>query len=571
MPGRMDVVHVSQAPPGALSSSQAAARVAWLTPIRCRVIFVALIVFGFFAHLRYLMHDCPIDLSGDEAQYWDWSRALDWSYYSKGPLVAYIIRASCATFGDVMWAVRLPALLFAVATSVLTYWLTLRLFKSDRLALGVVLLNHLVPMFVAGSLLMTIDPPYFFCWGLACAFFALAVLEEKKWAWIGVGLAVGVGTLAKYGMLLWPLGMFAFLLIDPSSRRWLVTKWPWLAVLIALLFLTPPLVWNFRHDWVTFKHVAKQTGASAQERWLSGNLLEFLGSQIGVLGPALVVILVGAIGFAFKRQKESRDEHRASNIEHRTSKELVPHNRAVVLLLWMGLPLFLLCVLGSMRSKMQVNWPAAAYFSWIILVGYFLATRMRSILSWGRWRWWLWGTVAFGVAFSPVAHDSSLLYPLVPVLNRFSKKRQIDTQAVDLTYKLKGWKQLGQRVSRELTQLRDPMVIGEDYMKTAELAFYVDKQPKTYCIGAYISKLEDRKRRTQYDVWPDRNLARPSLHGRDAIYVGYINDDLKQTFKSVEALPDEVIYQRGDKVRRFKIYRCRDFQGLEMKEPGGAF
>src|SRR5258706_13171403 len=186
-------------------------KLTWLTPARCRLIFAALMLFGFLGHLRYLQHDCPIDLSGDEAQYWDWSRALDWSYYSKGPLVAYIIRASCARFGDVMWAVRLPALLFAVATSVLTYWLTLRLFKSDRLALGVVLLTHLVPMFVAGSLLMTIDPPYFFCWGLACAFFVLVVLEQKRWAWLGVGLAVGVGTLAKYCMVPLPVWMLMLL------------------------------------------------------------------------------------------------------------------------------------------------------------------------------------------------------------------------------------------------------------------------------------------------------------------------------------------------------------------------
>src|SRR3954470_9443991 len=213
MPQRMEAV--SQ-PPTQLNLAPPPTppwKLPWLTPARCRVIFAALMLLGFVAHLRYLQHDCPIDLSGDEAPYWDWSRALDWSYYSKGPLVPYILGASCAIFGDVAWAVRLPALLFAVATSILTYWLTLRLFKSDLLALGVVLVTHLVPMFVAGSLLMTIDPPYFFCWGLAAAFFAIAVFFDKRWAWIGVGVALGVGTLTKYGMLIWPVGMLIFLLV----------------------------------------------------------------------------------------------------------------------------------------------------------------------------------------------------------------------------------------------------------------------------------------------------------------------------------------------------------------------
>ena len=41
----------------------------------------------------------PYDLAPDEGHYWDWSRHLDWSYYSKGPLIAWIIRAGCEVFG----------------------------------------------------------------------------------------------------------------------------------------------------------------------------------------------------------------------------------------------------------------------------------------------------------------------------------------------------------------------------------------------------------------------------------------------------------------------------------------
>src|SRR4029079_2305416 len=93
-----------------ISPPEPAWRLQWLTPVRCRVILVLVLALGFLFHLYYLHNNCPIDLSGDEAQYWDWSRHLDLSYYSKGPLIAYIIRASCAIFGDTMPAVRYPAL-----------------------------------------------------------------------------------------------------------------------------------------------------------------------------------------------------------------------------------------------------------------------------------------------------------------------------------------------------------------------------------------------------------------------------------------------------------------------------
>lgn len=557
MPLRMQAV--SQPPPqrNLAPLPTPAWKLPWLTPARCRCIFAVLMLLGFAAHLRYLQHDCPIDLSGDEAQYWDWSRALDWSYYSKGPLVAYIIRASCAIFGDVMWAVRLPALLFAVATSILTYWLTRRLFKSDRLALGVVLLTHLVPMFIAGSLLMTIDPPYFFCWGLATAFLAIATLEGKRWAWPAIGVAIGFGTLAKYGMLIWPIGMFCFLLIDPSSRKWLRTPWPWLSVAIGLLFLAPPIIWNIKHDWVTFKHVATQTGATKQDHFFNGNLFEFLGSQIGVLGPPMVVILIAAIVYAFRRQRALTDASASSD-------------RATILLLWTGLPLFALCLLGSLRSKMQVNWPAGAYFPWMILTGYFLSTCLADLRLWRRWRGWVWAAAIFGIVMMPVAHNFEYAYRLLPLINSIKHKTPIEPRQIDLTVaKMKGWKELGQRLTREMQGLNDPFILCEDYSQTAETAFYVAGHPKTFCVGPYITKLSDRKRRTQYDVWPDRNLSQPSLRGRDALYVGYMNDDVLHSFKSVEELPEEPIYRAGYKVRRFKIYRCRDFQGLELQAPGG--
>src|SRR5215204_1389273 len=121
----------------------------WLTPARCRLILAIVLSFGFLSNVLFLTRDCPIDLSGDEAQYWDWSRRLDLSYYSKGPLVAYIIRASCAVFGDTMPAVRLPALVLGTGTLVVTYLLARKLFASDRVGLGAVLLFHVVPMFVA--------------------------------------------------------------------------------------------------------------------------------------------------------------------------------------------------------------------------------------------------------------------------------------------------------------------------------------------------------------------------------------------------------------------------------------
>ena len=81
-----------------------------------RLTAALLIVAAAVLRLLYLAFDCPLDLAPDEAHYWDWSRHLDWSYYSKGPLVAWLIRASCDLFGG--WSERYTGnLAFAVRRS----------------------------------------------------------------------------------------------------------------------------------------------------------------------------------------------------------------------------------------------------------------------------------------------------------------------------------------------------------------------------------------------------------------------------------------------------------------------
>src|SRR5262245_37141701 len=123
--------------------------------VRLRWLAAAIIVAVTALRLLYLFVLCPYDLAPDEGHYWDWSRNLDWSYYSKGPLIAWIIRASCALFGDMavatqgtlMPAVRIPAVLCGSAMLAGLYVLTFQSFRSDRLALGSILGALSIPAF----------------------------------------------------------------------------------------------------------------------------------------------------------------------------------------------------------------------------------------------------------------------------------------------------------------------------------------------------------------------------------------------------------------------------------------
>src|SRR5437867_11932601 len=104
------------------------------TKWRWRILAAILIFASGALHVRYLPHNCPLDLAPDEAHYWHWSRQLDASYYSKGPLTAYLIRASCEVLGDSVLAVRFPAVVCGSLLLTGLYVLTVRCFADERLA-----------------------------------------------------------------------------------------------------------------------------------------------------------------------------------------------------------------------------------------------------------------------------------------------------------------------------------------------------------------------------------------------------------------------------------------------------
>ena len=113
----------------------------------------ACLLFG--ARLAALLFFAP-DLFADEAQYWYWSRHLDFGYYSKPPAIAWAIAASTAVFGDAEWAIRLPALLFYTMTAFWLYALAAKLYDS-KTALFSALGFLLLPGVAVGSMVAATD------------------------------------------------------------------------------------------------------------------------------------------------------------------------------------------------------------------------------------------------------------------------------------------------------------------------------------------------------------------------------------------------------------------------------
>jgi hypothetical protein len=525
--------------------------------LRWRLLAASLIAGAATFRLAYLLSNCPLDLSPDEAHYWDWSRHPDWSYYSKGPLVAYLIRAGVAgagpwarhLTGTEMPAVRLPAVLCGGLLLVSLYILTAQVHRREDLAAAVVAGGLTLPLLAAGSTLMTIDAPYTCCWGWALVLGHRAIFRKSVWAWPAAGLVVGLGILAKYTMVLWFPSLGLFLLTDPERRRLLVRPGFWVMAVLASVSCLPIILWNAEHDWVSLRHVSGQAGLRAATgiRWLGP--LEYVGVQFALL-----------LGFWFVAWV-------AAMVAHRPGKETDADQRY---LWWLSAPMFLLFLLFSLKTAEEPNWPVTAYLSGLVLAAGWLARQLEAPSRWYRRLalGCLTTACGLGLALTLLVHHSEWARPVLARLSGpATPDRPLPLRRWDPTCRLRGWRALAAAVDTVRRRLRaegvEPELAGSGWTLPGELAFYCDGKPTVYSFGLTLGD-----RHSQYDWWRPNPVADSrDFAGRTFIVVGGVGSTLRAAFAVVDP-PQVVLHAEGGQpVASWPVVVCRGFRGFPSLPP----
>ena len=528
--------------------------------VRHRWLAVLVILSVTVWRIVYLFLLCPYDLAPDEGHYWDWSRNLDWSYYSKGPLIAWIIRAGCELFGSaavsvqgtLMPAVRLPAVLCGSGMLAGLYVLTYQSFRSDRLSLGVILGAISIPAFTLCSLVMTIDAPFLCCWMWALVFGRWAMIDGKSWAWPLVGLIAAIGILAKYTMALWLFSAGLFVLFTPTHRGLLSRPGFWVMVLVAGLSALPILLWNSQHDWVTLRHVAVQAGV-AESKETSGmrwhGPFKYVGGQLVVLLGYWFICWVGALVRFWPRPGITA---------------------SVRYLWWMSVPTFVVFGVSSLRASGQLNWPVAAYMSGAVLVGAWLAELLNTPRPiWRRIARWVFGfAIGLGVVTSALAHNTRIVAGL---LLRYvppeTPTNPAPIRSFDPAARLKGYRYLGSELDRIRHDIRttvgkDPILAGLRWDVPGLLGFYCEGHPRAYSFGLVLGI----DRHSQYDLWHPNPTDEPeSFRGRTFVIVagGDASAALAPAFSSVQRV-DDIVYREHDRtMARWFIFICRGYKGFD--------
>lgn len=481
-----------------LGSSPGSRPLAWAT-WRATVGLASVIL---AARVAYLIWLCPFELAGDEAQYWDWSRRLDFSYYSKGPGIAWLIAASTWLPGPTEWAVRLPAAVSSFVASLLLGRLATRQYGGDeRVGFVAAALYPLAPVFSATSQFMTIDPPFFACWIFAAwAGWRIVAGHRGPPAWLLLGASIGLGVLFKYTMLLVVPGLLAYLARRASGltrREW----WAGTAVTMATIVLvaSPIWLWNIRYGWPTLAHLlgnlhvrGGDLSPHTQWHWSPIWTLGYLLYPAAVLGPAVATTLI----LAFRDrpgQAESREVWRFVS--------------------YVSLPLVLFYLGVSFRTDIKLNWPVAGYVLLLVpAAGWLVRRAERGLWGIAAWRWSL---------------GLGLVCALMVAFGRWPLERMSGADIfghrmpeIGLLQRVVGHREKAVRVERAVAEVRReagqaPFVVGKDHATAALLAFYLHGNPVVYSAGHWLGGRE-----SAYDYFTDTSLADPALRGRPAVLVG---------------------------------------------------
>lgn len=303
----------------------------------------------------------PLELYPDEAQYWLWSRTLDFGYYSKPPVIAWAIWATTAVGGDSEAWVRLSASLFQAGATVVVFLIGRRLY-GGAVGLAAAALYALMPGIQLSALVAATDAPLLFFLGLTIlAYLALLEAEGRRKLVLAVGLgaALGLAFLSKYAAIYFVVGLAIHLAVSREARAAWTPTAAGAALLALAATLAPNLAWNATHGFATFQHTAANAAWSGVQLFNVGEMAAFVGSQFGVFGPIpLGALIVGVVLAIRRRTLDPRD----------------------LTLLCFTLPPLLIVTGQAFISRANANWSGAGYLAGAVLVAAWL-------VRWRARRW----------------------------------------------------------------------------------------------------------------------------------------------------------------------------------------
>jgi 4-amino-4-deoxy-L-arabinose transferase-like glycosyltransferase len=465
----------------------------------------------------------PYGIHRDEFLYFAMGDHLRLWHMDFPPAIAILSVISRFILGDSLAALRFVPALAASAIVVLAALLAREL-GGRRFAQGFAALAVVTSVFFqrAGGLFQPVILDT--VWWTA-GFYALARLcrgdePARRW-WMLLGVAGGIGLLTKFSILFLGFGVLVALLASPW-RRSLLTRWPWIVLLIAVALGSPSIIGQVNLGWPLVGQMQDLRQSQLEHVTVAGFFLTQL-----MFGPAVVAGASGGLALLF-----------------------APGLKRFRLIGWAVLVVWAtLVVLHGKPYYVGATYPL------LFAAGGFALERSRAPRLGPSLRWAVAGlTAAYGLLVLPLG---------VPILAPAPTERYIraigavqalrDNQGMTLRLPqdyadMLGWRERVAAVAqayRALSPLEraQAVIIGNNYGEAGALQFYgpsYDLPPVVSAAGSF---------------WYFGPGTRP---GRVAVTLGEGREGLRRLYDSVEAGPHLVNPLTVREEQDLTIYICRE-------------
>jgi hypothetical protein len=374
-----------------------------------------------------------LGLSEDGAHYALYATHLDWGYVDHPPLSGWLQAIVMHVFGGSNIAMHLSAFISSVFILVTTFFLAKEIYpeRGCNFAYICVLASFMAAVFFALTIIILPQNPLRLFGLLSCLFYLRATKTHSPVYFILTGICLGLCGLSDFTAILIAIGLTIYTLA--FERKLLRSAWLYVAVLIAIILVSPFIIWNMHNNYISFV-----TGSSriVGQHWTHGNFLTSILRQILGYSPALITFsILGSIQ-AFKQQ-----------------------NKQQLILIIPGLLIVLLFFITGGWHKIDFHWPA---LGWALLlpaaVSYMLTNWQKiwvKILSFIS----LTLSVVLAVAF----YNQVLITPL------------IKTKGRDVLYELRGWDQAAAHAIKLAHNIQpgvQPTLFVNHWAMASRLAWY---------------------------------------------------------------------------------------------------
>ena len=220
-----------------------------------------------------------------------WGSNFDWGFNKHPPLSAFSVEIFYQIFGNQDWAYYLLSQLFVITSFYVVYKFSEDFLQNKKLALLSVLLLEGIYFYNFTTPEFNVNISQLPFWALSVYFTWRCIKYDKAVDYLFLGLFVGLGILSKYLFIYLVIGIkLVFIYLIRKGKKIKFSNY-FIAGPVALLILLPHLIWLTENNYITITYGLQRTGGAGDFLDHLIYPLFFLGKQIVILIPFLLMAL----------------------------------------------------------------------------------------------------------------------------------------------------------------------------------------------------------------------------------------------------------------------------------------